>query len=202
VIHQVWESEGKWFPKYLNDDHFKHLGKDLLAEGQAKKKVLAKLNEYVGLVDGTLLNDIPKLWIWANYVVHKISWLFLIHDFPPSFVESTLQPIERRTLKKWGGLPKSGDPSIFFRSKEHFGTMTSVNIRPNETSVALSSVVPMNGRSVWRWTNSLLKSRRTRSRAVLKQTALALDMVPQSTNAASHRAQKVNASRCCECSQR
>ena len=121
---KVWESEGKWFPKYLNDDHFKHLGKDLLAdfsEAQAKKKVLAKLNEYVDLVDGTLLNNIPKLWIWANYVVHKISWLFLIHDFPPSFVESTLQPIERRTLKKWGGLPKSGDPSIFFRSKEHFG---------------------------------------------------------------------------------
>ena len=47
----------------LNDDHFKHLGKDLLAdfsEAQAKK-VLAKLNEYVYLVDGTLLNDIPKL---------------------------------------------------------------------------------------------------------------------------------------------
>ena len=59
---KVWESEGKWFPKYLNDDHFKHLGKDLLAdfsEAQAKK-VLAKRNEYVHLVDGTLLN-IPKL---------------------------------------------------------------------------------------------------------------------------------------------
>ena len=112
---KVWESEGKWFPKYLDDGHFKHLGKDLLAdfsEAQAKK-VLAKLNEYVCLVDGTLLNAIPKLWIWANYVVHKISWLFLKHDFPPSFVESTLQPIERRTLKKWGGLPKSGDLSIF-----------------------------------------------------------------------------------------
>ena len=50
----------------LDDDHFKHLGKDLLAdfsEAQAKKKVLAKLNEYVGLVDGTLLDDIPKLLI-------------------------------------------------------------------------------------------------------------------------------------------
>ena len=54
---KVWESEGKWFPKYLDDDHFKHLGKDLLAdfsEAQAKKKVLAKLNEYVDLVDGTM----------------------------------------------------------------------------------------------------------------------------------------------------
>ena len=51
-------------PKVLDDDHFKHLGKDLLAdfsEAQAKKKVLAKLNEYVDLVDGTLLNGIPKL---------------------------------------------------------------------------------------------------------------------------------------------
>ena len=47
----------------MDDDHFKHLGKDLLAdfsEAQAKKKVLAKLNEYVDLVDGTLLDDIPK----------------------------------------------------------------------------------------------------------------------------------------------
>ena len=89
----VWESEGKWFPEYLDDDHFKHLGKDLLAdfsEAQAKKKVLAKRKEYVCLMDGTLLNGIPKLWIWANYVVQNINRLFLIHDFPPSFVESTL----------------------------------------------------------------------------------------------------------------
>ncbi len=56
----------------------KQLGKDLLAdfsEAQAKKKVLVKLDEYVHLADGILLNDIPKLWIWANYVGHKISWL-------------------------------------------------------------------------------------------------------------------------------
>ena len=38
--------------------------------------------------------------------------------------------------------------------------------------------------------------------AVLKQIASALDMVPQSTNMAFHWTQKVNAGRCCECSQR
>ena len=53
---KVWETEGKWFPKYLNDNQFEHLGKDLLAdfsEAQAKKKILAKFKEYVCLLDGT-----------------------------------------------------------------------------------------------------------------------------------------------------
>ena len=72
-------------------------------------------------VDGCLLTGVSKVWIWANYVVQKIDWIFLIQDFPPSFVKTELQPIERRALKKWSGLAKCGDPSIFFRSHEHFG---------------------------------------------------------------------------------
>ena len=39
--------------------------------------------------------------------------------------------------------------------------MTSVNIRPNETSVALSSVVPMNGRSAEVKTNKIKGSAQT-----------------------------------------
>ena len=36
-------------------------------------------------------------------------------------MKDEIQPIERRVLKKWSGLTKTADPSIFFRSHEHFG---------------------------------------------------------------------------------
>ena len=97
-VLKVWEENCKFFPKPIGEDHLKHLGKDLLAdfsEDRAKAKVLGLLNEYVDRVDGTLLRCIDKLWIWSSYVVQKLSWLFLIHDFPPSFVKAKLQPIER-----------------------------------------------------------------------------------------------------------
>ena len=80
-----------------------------------------KWKEYVDKVDNCLLTGVSKLWIWASFVVHKLSWIFLIQDFRPSFVKLELQPIERRVLKKWSGLTKTADPSIFFRSHEHFG---------------------------------------------------------------------------------
>ena len=121
---KVWESDGKWFPQSLDKDHFKHLGKDLLAdlsEKRGKEKALTKLNEYVDIVDRCLLTGVSKVWIWANFVVQKLSWIFLIQDFPPTFVKTELEPIERRALKKWSGLAKRGDPSIFFRSHGHFG---------------------------------------------------------------------------------
>ena len=121
---KVWESDGEWFPQSLDKDHFKHLGKDLLAdlsEKHGKEKALTKLKEYVDIVDSCLLTGVSKVWIWANFVVQKLSRIFLIQDFPPSLVKTEIQLIERKELKKWLGLVKRGDPSIFFRFHEHFG---------------------------------------------------------------------------------
>ena len=62
----MWEDGGKFYPKPLGKEHFRHLGKDLQADlsgDRAKAKALNLLKRYVVLVDGTLLRCIDKLWI-------------------------------------------------------------------------------------------------------------------------------------------
>ena len=52
----------------------------------------------------------------------KISWLLLIHDISPSYVECELQPIQNRWFRLWLGFPRTGtNISIFYRSREHHG---------------------------------------------------------------------------------
>ena len=51
----------------------------------------------------------------------KVAWDFLIHDFPPSFVKTKLQPIQTKYLKKWSGLARAADPSVLYRSRENAG---------------------------------------------------------------------------------
>lgn len=121
---KVWESQGQWFPKFLADENFKFLGKGLLADVSsrwAKIAVKKKFSEYTKLIDSTLLTGIQKIWIWEHMAMNKVSWDFLIHDFPPSFVEKELQPIQTRYLKKWSHLAKPAEPSVFYRSHEHAG---------------------------------------------------------------------------------
>jgi len=122
---KVWESEGKHYPRCLEaGEAFKFLGKGLLADlsnSWHKEKLEKKFNEYANLIDGTLLTGIQKAWIWEHFAMAKYAWDFLISDVPPSFVESMLQPIQTRFLKKWVGLAVSADPSILYRSPEHAG---------------------------------------------------------------------------------
>ena len=88
---RVWESEGKWYPKYLSEESFKFLGKGLLADLSsrvAKENIQHQFIEYAKLIDSTLLTGVEKMWIWNNFAMDKVAWSFLIHDFPPSFVKS------------------------------------------------------------------------------------------------------------------
>ena len=120
----MWESGGEWFPKFLNNDSFKFLGKGLVADMSSrltKKVVLKKFKDYTKLIDDTLLTGIQKLWIWEHFAMPKVAWDFLIHDFPPSFVEKELQPIQTKYLKKWSGLAKRAEPSVLYRSRENSG---------------------------------------------------------------------------------
>jgi hypothetical protein len=121
---KVWESQGTWYPKFLEDEVFKFLGKGLVADAsstQSKEMILATFEKYAKLIDGTFLTGVEKMWIWEHFAMTKMSWSFLIHDFPPSFVEKELQPIETRYLKKWSGLAKRADPSVLYRSKKNAG---------------------------------------------------------------------------------
>lgn len=121
---QVWRSEDKWWPQNLGDDVFKHLGKGLNAEGThewALKAIKAKFKSLLEAIDGCLLDAIGKVWILDNMAMARMGWQFLISDIPLSFVETDLQPLQTRYLKKWTRLAKTADPSIFYRSHEHHG---------------------------------------------------------------------------------
>ena len=72
--------------------------------------VKQQFNNYTALIDGALLSGIEKLWIWDNAAMSKVSWDFVIHDFPPSFVSKELQSIQTKYLKKWSGLAVRADP--------------------------------------------------------------------------------------------
>ena len=61
------------------------------------------------------------MWIWEHFAMPKVARDFLVHDFPPSFVEAELQPIQTRFLKKWSGLAIRAEPSVLYRSREHAG---------------------------------------------------------------------------------
>ena len=121
---KVWNSNDQWFPKWIGEDSFKFLGKSLVAElssRSAKKNVLGKYKNYSKLIDETLLTGAQKLWIWEHFAMSKVAWDFLIHDFPPSFVKTKLQPIQTKYLNKWSGLARAADPSVLYRSRENAG---------------------------------------------------------------------------------
>ena len=121
----VWESEGKHYHRCLKPgEAFKFLGKGLMADlsnSWHKEGLKRKFEEYAALIDETLLTGIQKAWIWEHFAMAKFSWDFLISDVPPSFVESALQPIQNRFLKKWVGLAERAEPSILYRSHEDAG---------------------------------------------------------------------------------
>lgn len=122
---KVWESEGKYYPRCLKPgEAFKFLGKGLMANlsnSWHKEGLKKKFEDYSTLIDGTLLTGIQKAWIWEHFAMAKFAWDFLISDVPPSFVESALQPIQNRFLKKWVGLAIRAEPSILYRSHENAG---------------------------------------------------------------------------------
>jgi len=114
------------FPKWIGKDSFKFLGKSLVEElssRSAKKNVLGKYKNYLKLlmrrINETLLTGAQKLWIWEHFAMRKMTWDFLVHDFPPSFLKTKLQPIQAKYLKKRSGLARTAHPSVLYRSREN-----------------------------------------------------------------------------------
>lgn len=114
------EYEGK-----ARDPWFKFLGRFLtekLTEEHAKEVLLKRVKEAGNTIEGTALRGTQKVWIWDSYVMSMISWMLLIHDIPPSWVQANLAPIQVRWFCRWLGFPLRGtNKSIFFRSREHHG---------------------------------------------------------------------------------
>ena len=81
---------------------------------------MQKFEEYVTKIDETPLTGSQKMWIFDKVLMSKISWDFLIHDMTVSFVED-LAATQTRMFKKWVNYSRSGNPTVFYRSKKNFG---------------------------------------------------------------------------------
>ena len=91
-----------------------------LREDQAKDKLSAMVHSTESTIGKAPFKGSQKVWIWDSYVMSQIAWMLLIHDIAPTFVDA-LQAVQTRCFKKWLGYTRTGNNSIFYRSREHHG---------------------------------------------------------------------------------
>lgn len=109
-----------WTEEFL----FKYLGRLMQADlndDVIRKTIVEKFERLMKLLDETKITGMMKVWVYEHKVAAMMSWVLMIHDLPPSWVEFHLQRTATRMLKKWTGLARPANVNIFFRSKEHFG---------------------------------------------------------------------------------
>ena len=79
------------------------------------------------LVDKAPINGIMKTWIYQHYILARLSWPFLVHDFDLNFAKQLERSISV-LLKKWLGIVRTADVGILFRSRSNFGLgLTSIS---------------------------------------------------------------------------
>jgi hypothetical protein len=103
--------------------HFKFLGRWIgikLNDLDVKVKCAEEFREMMNQIDKASLNGLMKLWMYQHYVLSKLSWSFLIHDFNLNFCEK-LQQNANAFLKKWVGVLKGSDEGILYRPRALLG---------------------------------------------------------------------------------
>ncbi len=81
---------------------------------------MQKFEKYAAKIDEAPLTGSQKMWIFDKVLMSKISWDFLIHDMTISFVEK-LAATQTRMYKKWINYSRSGNVTVFYRSKKFLG---------------------------------------------------------------------------------
>ena len=112
--------------KFIGDDDppmFKYLGRFVqydLKDDLIRKQVEEKLLKWLQIIEDCGLEGRMKAWIANFHVCSKLAWLLMVQDFPAGAVESWRDHIHRK-FRRWIGLAKCVEPSILYRSSEHFG---------------------------------------------------------------------------------
>ena len=127
---EVGAKDGKGVPATFIGDQgnveksiFKHLGRRFqidLKDDKIIHDVFRKLKAWMKIVHEAKLEGAHKVWITNELVVSKLLWDMMIQHFPACTV-SVWQRFLKKFYKKWTGLAKSAEMSIFFRSRENFG---------------------------------------------------------------------------------
>ena len=64
-------------------------------------------------IDTSLVTRQQKLRLYKQGVCPRLSWALLVDEFSITWLERDLQPLATRFLKKWTGLTRSANTSIF-----------------------------------------------------------------------------------------
>jgi len=110
-------------PSSLQYDHFKELGRFIsvdLKEDKVKSELRKRFLDDMEKVENSGVNGLCKLFLYQHFVVPRLSWAFLVHDFSLSFA-SELEVQATRRLKMWSGLYRSADVGTLYRQREHLG---------------------------------------------------------------------------------
>ena len=73
------------------------------------------------------VNGLCKLFLYQHFVVSRLSWAFLVHDFSLTFALE-LEELATKRLKAWSGIYRSADVGTPYREREHLGLqLTSIS---------------------------------------------------------------------------
>ena len=102
----------------LEKSTFKHLGRRFqidLKDDKIREDVFKKFKEWMKIVHAAKLEGTHKIWITNELVVSKLMWDMMIQHFPTCTVR-VWQEFLKKFYKKWTGLAKSAETSIFFEA--------------------------------------------------------------------------------------
>ena len=110
--------------EFIKDQAFKFLGRKifLFLDKQSQRcETRQRLLELLEIVDKCPLMNTHKLWLFNYGVVPRLSWYFLVYNFPLSFVEE-LDDIANRYIKSWAGILLHGsNPVLLYLPKTEKG---------------------------------------------------------------------------------
>ena len=109
---------------YIGDSTFRFLGAPVSVHStsaQAREGLLRKLKSLLEKVDATLITRQQKLRLFKAGICPRLSWDLSVSVFPLTWLQTKLQPLATRYLKRWCGLARSADTSRLFLPKANGG---------------------------------------------------------------------------------
>ena len=109
---------------YLGETTFRFLGAPVAIHStsdQSREHLVSKLTSMLQKIDATSITRQQKLKLFKVSLCPRLTWDLSISDLPISWLQSQLQPIATRFLKRWSGLARSADPNRLFLPRANGG---------------------------------------------------------------------------------
>jgi len=108
---------------FIGDEIFFYLGRGFQADGKEDcvfGRLEKKAEADLGKVDQTRLTGPQKAWIADTFVIARLCWSLMIHNFAITVV-GRLRARVHRCFRKWVGLAKAADGNVLYRSNTNYG---------------------------------------------------------------------------------